>query len=69
MTRARISARYVALCKAESDAIAAASLRLLQEQVADGGGWSPERIDRRRAALYREHLDAAGIAIVRRVRP
>jgi len=57
---------YILLCKQEMEAISDASMVLLREQLdSKDTPWSEERINQRRAELYRQHLDPLGIAIVR----
>lgn len=63
---------YIQLCIDEMNAIAEASQALIYEAL-DRGWYKDDRpveerqaeMDRRRAELYKEHLDKAGIAIVR----
>jgi len=61
---------YIQLCIDEMDAIAEASQRLLIERFdyldEHGFEWTREMEDRRRAELYKEHLDTAGIEIRRK---
>lgn len=61
---------YIALCREEMEAIAEASQTLLTEMYRDFDTpafekWTEAQADRRRAELYKEHLDAAGIEIRR----
>ena len=66
---------YIQLCIDEMNAIAEASRELLWEALANDW-FEPQstrpreerqaEMDRRRAQLYREHLDAAGIEIRRK---
>lgn len=67
---------YIQLCIDEMNALAEASQKLIYEGLAEG--WYDESRpveerkaaqDRRRAELYKEHLDAAGIEIRRVVSP
>ncbi len=57
---------YIQLCIDEMNAIADASQQLVSEHLADGWNWDEERLNRRRAELYKEYLDAAGIEIRRK---
>lgn len=60
---------YIDLCRDEMNAIAEASQILWMEKVdADSTDepWTQESLDLRRAELYKQHLDAAGIEIRRK---
>lgn len=68
-----IDDEWIQLCKDELEAISEASWTLLLDAVANGWFTDESRpkeerqaeIDRRRAELYRQHLNAAGIEIRR----
>lgn len=67
MTEPVIDDGYIQLCLEEMYAAAEASQRLIRERFNEPftEDWTQAQIDRRRAELYKEHFDAAGIAIVR----